>query len=158
MFASLKSGESVVFDVEDLSVFLKYNWHFHHQGYAFTRIRRNGVRHVLWLHRLINKTPTGLQTDHINGDRLDNRKCNLRTVTGAENQRNRLKNKRSSSSFKGVSWIKRFRKWKAQIRVTTNNQSIKKFLGYYPTETLAAQAYNSAALKYFGAFAKTNQL
>ncbi len=56
----------------------------------------------LRLHRVVMSTPKGLQTDHINGDTLDNRKSNLRVCTSAENQRNRGKQRNNKSGFKGV--------------------------------------------------------
>jgi hypothetical protein len=93
--------------------------------------------------------------DHIDGDTLNNQKCNLRLATRQQNQFNQRKtSNKKSSKYKGVSWFQREQKWCARI-VCSN---IKYGLGYYDDEIEAALAYNRAALKYFGKFAKLNQI
>lgn len=90
--------------------------------------------------------------DHINGNRSDNRIVNLRLATNAENLRNRSKPKNNVSGFKGVSWIERYQKWQATIKFDGKN----KFLGRFDTREDAADAYNQAALKHHGDFAKVD--
>lgn len=64
-------------------------------------------RHTaVWMHRVINNTPEGMRTDHINGNTLDNRCVNLRTVSATENNYNRGKQSNNQSGFKGVLWHK----------------------------------------------------
>ena len=92
-----------------------------------------------------------LVVDHINGNPLDNRRTNLRVCTNAENMRNRGKNKNNTSGFKGVTYFKFAKLWKAQIKVDRKGV----FLGYFKTPEAAHQAYCEAAAKYHGDFAKT---
>ena len=104
------------------------------------------------LHRLIINSPLGLHTDHINGDRLDNRRANLRVCTHAENARNRGGDSRNKSGYKGVNSSKNGKRWMAYIRLagkTTN-------LGTYDTKEEAARAYDEAALSLHGEFAWLN--
>jgi hypothetical protein len=79
-------------------------------------------------------------TDHIDGDKLNNRWTNLRECTHAENHQNRVSNKGSSSKYPGVSWHKRDQKW--QARITINGK--EKHLGYFDTEEAAHAAYCKA--------------
>ena len=95
--------------------------------------------------------PLGMQVDHINGDRLDNRRENLRIVTNWQNQMNRGMTINNSSGYKGVR-LRRSGKWEAQIRV--NKKAI--FLGRFYDKLDAAHAYDDAAKKYFGEFARLN--
>jgi hypothetical protein len=79
-------------------------------------------------------------TDHIDGDRANNRWTNLRECTPAENHQNRTSHKNSSSKYIGVCWHRRDQKWVAHIRI--NGKRIH--LGYFETEESAHQAYCKA--------------
>ena len=79
------------------------------------------------MHRVINNTPDDMQTDHINRNKLDNRKKNLRTVTTQQNQRNTNLSKNNTSGYIGVYLNKRVNKWMAYIWV--NYKQIH--LGYF---------------------------
>lgn len=89
--------------------------------------------------------------DHINGDSSDNRIENLRLATAAQNMRN-SKSNRGSSRFKGVTWHKRDKCWQASIRA----DGATYYLGNHTTEEAAAMAYNTAALRHHGEFARLN--
>ena len=102
---------------------------------------------------MINKTPKGLYTDHINRIRLDNRKCNLRTVTSAQNFTNTSKYKNNKSGYKGVSKTKKD-KWRASIQY---NKKVYN-LGDYNTKEEAAIAYDTIAVQLFGEYSGTNFL
>lgn len=97
--------------------------------------------------------PKGI-LDHVNGDPGDNRLCNLRLISYSHNSAWRKGlNKNNTSGFRGVIWIKRASLWHASIKVNRETHS----LGCYKAPTLAARAYDAAAIKYFGNFAKTNR-
>jgi hypothetical protein len=104
------------------------------------------------MHRQILGAPPGQQVDHINGDTLDNRRVNLRLATHGQNQHNRGKYRNNKSGYKGVSWDKAAGKWRAQIKF--NNKKYN--LGRYHDPIEAALAYDAAAIRLHGAFARLN--
>lgn len=101
-----------------------------------------------YLHRKIMKAPKNLQVDHINGNRLDNRKENLRLCTNGSNNRN----KPAKSGYKGVHFSKTSKQWVAQITKNYKTQH----LGLFPTAITAAHAYNKAAKLLHGKYAHLN--
>jgi hypothetical protein len=111
-----------------------------------------GAPRTIYMHAVVNKTPRGMQTDHINHDTLDNCCLNLRTATRAQNNSNRRRPSNNTSGFKGVSFNQRRRKWEAQISIDDKH----KFLGYFETAKTAAEAYDSAAKELHGEFARLN--
>ncbi len=145
----LTQGRFALVDDEDYDYLMQWKWQFHSKGYA--RRRSNGKN--IYMHRIINKTPDGLITDHINRDPLDNRKLNLRTCTNHQNLSNVEKTcGKTSSIYKGVCWHKMGKKWMARIVV----EKMAFYLGCFESEKDAALAYDLAALKYCGDFAKLN--
>ena len=98
------------------------------------------------MHRVILGLPTGdpRHVDHANGDGLDNRRVNLRLASMTENARNQ-RVRLHSSQYKGVSAFRRTHRWTAAIH-----------LGYFLTERAAAEAYDDAARRLFGEFARCN--
>jgi len=95
-------------------------------------------------------TPKGMDTDHINGNGLDNRRSNLRVCTRAQNALNTGAYSNNKSGFKGVSLDYKYKvKWRADIQV--NGKQI--FLGYFDTKELAYQAYVEACTKHHKEFA-----
>lgn len=121
-------------------------------GYVIRYESSNCGKLVYYMHREILKPPPGMLGDHRFGNKLDNRRENLRICTNAENVRNRSP-KPGRSLPKGVYWNIRDRRFRAQIRV--NGQRIG--LGGFLTESEASEAYNAAAIKYHGEFARINQ-
>lgn len=122
-------------------------WFVDVRGYVSTR---TGARTVV-LHRLLMDNPKGLDVDHINGDKADNRRANLRAVTRQQNIRNSGPRRRAASRYKGVTLHKRG-KWNARIVVNGRNLH----LGLFVAEEAAAKAYDAAALAHFGEYAWLN--
>jgi hypothetical protein len=100
------------------------------------------------MHRYLMGEPSE-EVDHENGDGLDNRRKNLRRATHAQNMMNAL-SRRGSSRFKGVFWS--VNRWQAAIR----DDYRKVYLGQFKIEEDAARAYDDAARRIHGAFARLN--
>ncbi len=113
-------------------------------------------KQLCYLHRLAIVAVTGDQpngqVDHINGNRLDNRWCNLRVCVANRQQWNMKKRKDGSSRFKGVTWNKEIQRWRANLRV--NGKVI--YGGVHTNEEAAARRYDDLARRYFGQFACVN--
>ena len=121
-----------------------------YHGYYYAEATFSKDNHPL-LHRVILNAKKGQVCDHINGDCLDNRRCNLRIVTHSQNMMNSKKTpNKKTSKFKGV-W-KRDNKWVSRIRLNYHIYH----LGYFYNELDAAHAYDEAAKKYHGEYARLN--
>jgi hypothetical protein len=123
---------------------------------AYRRIRSQ--KRSIYLHREVARTPIGWDTDHINFDRLDNRKENLRIATRSQNNFHMLKyllysGKIPSSQFKGVTWDKSRKKWMA--KTCLNRKRI--FLGRFSSEIDAGRAYNDFVREKVMSFAILNE-
>ena len=151
----LTQGYSTTVDDDDYDFLMQWKWCFVSNGYAvrlktYYKFYGKLTPRMIRMHRVINDTPNGLFTDHLNGDKLDNRKSNLRSCTKSQNSMNRKGYKNTSSKFKGVT--SRNNKWEASIKIDKKSKT----LGRFTSEKEAAKAYNVAALKYHGEFAKLN--
>lgn len=148
----LTQGKFAIVDDEDYDYLMQWKWQFTGGKYA-SRIHREKMGRGAYveriiMHRLVNKTPDNLYTDHINGDKLDNRKKNLRSCTTSQNNTNRRAYGKSSK-YKGVCWCKIKKMWRAQI-------GSGKTLGYRKNEIDAAKIYDRAASEKYGEFARIN--
>lgn len=140
-------------DREDFERVTKSKWYYN-QGYAVATCGKYLPRHHERLHAFILKAQPGQIIDHISGDRLDNRKQNLRIVTRAENAKNakRPTFPGKTSRFKGVCWSKYDGKWLAAI----TSDGVRHDLGLFDEEVAAALEYDKAAKQIHGEFARTN--
>jgi hypothetical protein len=149
----LTQGKHALIDEEDYVKVGPYKWCYSSSnGYAVSRRRVDGVKEVLLMHRLVHDTPKGLITDHINHDKLDNRRENLRTCTRHENNRNMPLRSNNKSGYKGVYWHAARGKWQANIR----HCGEEFYLGLFTDKHEAAEAYNRKAVELFGVFASLN--
>ncbi len=123
---------------------LKHKWYLSCFGYARSTIKVDGKQVLCNLHRLVFNTPEGLDTDHINGDRLDNRKSNLRAVTRQQNMHNRVgPNKNNTSGCLGVSWDKVNNKWRAIVNLGRTKYLNKRFTKFEDAKAAVFEAKRS---------------
>lgn len=148
----LTQGQFAIVDAEDYDFLIQWKWYAHWEYNSFYALRKlpriNGRQKCIAMHRIVNATPDDMETDHINGNGLDNRKRNLRSVTTQQNQWNQRAQSNVSSAHKGVCWNKNLKKWQAQIWV--NNKCM--YLGVFDSENKAAEAYNAVAMAHRGQF------
>lgn len=138
-------------DLDDVDIVKQYKWRIKDNGYVLTDIK--GSNKKILLHRFIMDCPKDMVVDHINHNRLDNRKENLRICTQQQNTLNRNKTSKNTSGIVGVWWYKQTNKWAAQIQVN----SARIHLGYFNTKEEAADARKQAELEYFGEYRNDNK-
>lgn len=116
-------------------------------GYVYYSVWRDGRSRPSTLHGFLMQTPKGLHTDHINGDKLDNRRANLRIVTPSVNQANRHRQTRGATGVRGVTHRAGTKNpWIAQIMVDRRQV----YLGSFSTLEAATDARRAAELEHYG--------
>jgi hypothetical protein len=143
----LTKGYSTEVDKLDYELYGSQNWHYSH-GYAVQRTRSGTV----YLHKLVIGDGSD-EVDHINGDKLDNRKINLRFATHSQNNMNKPIQSNNTTGAKGVHRLKSTGMYQSYIKL--NGKRIH--IGTYVTRRMAANAYNKKARELFGAFAVLNK-
>ena len=153
VYIRTKDGSIGVADGAFYNMLSKYTWDKDSNGYISASFKDNGR---VYPHRLqnyiIQNIPNGYIVDHINGNKLDNRMCNLRFATIKENNANRAAKNNSSSQYKGVSFDRSRGKWISSIQIDGKT----KHIGRFDNERDAAIAYDNTALKEYGEFARLN--
>lgn len=152
----LTKGYVAMVDDEDFEKLSRYKWWAlpaKDRAYAGRTIYLgNGKTHSVFMHREIMGAVGKEEVDHRDGDGLNNQRNNLRICTHAENLWNQKLSRSNKSGFKGVSWNKEMHKWTVILRV--NGKQV--YLGLFEDVIEAALAYDEAAQKYYGEFARTN--
>lgn len=150
----LLKGKFAIADTEEGEFLNQFNWYFNANGYARTTVSKGCQK---YLHQLLIGASESPEVDHINGNRLDNRRSNLRPATRSQNAFNKAKSTThpASSQYKGVGWDKSKGKWMAFAR---SLEKTFKFLGYFSNELDAALAYNKFASTHYGEWAVLNDL
>lgn len=155
----LTQGKFSIVDAKDFDWLSQYKWQYHKnrnngQEYVRVSIQRNGKMTRIYMHRLILDAYAGQKVDHRDGNGLNNKRSNLRLCTSLQNSRNMKIRKDNTSGYKGVIWHKHSKKWQANIKTAQGDL----YLGVYDSKIEAASAYNIAARKYFGEFARLNDV
>jgi len=148
MTIKLTQGYEAIVDDEDYKYLSQWKWHYN-AGYAIRGIyvgtgRKNRKMVKVLMHRVINKTPNGYDTDHINRNKLDNRKLNLRSVVRSFNIINSKLRKDNTYGVRGVFWNKSNNNWRSAISI--NNKKIS--LGSFKTIEEAIEARKKAEVIY----------
>lgn len=151
----LTQGKSAIVDKDMFNCLNQYKWCAQKVGncyYAFRNVGTKPNRTIQYMHNMILSIPknSNLETDHRNGNGLDNRRCNLRLSTSSQNMQNSRKRLKCSSKYKGVSWNKQRKMWRTYIGHPQTH------LGYFDDEIEAARVYDKTAMKLFGEFANLN--
>lgn len=113
---SLSKGAVAFVDDEDYEALRQWRWYLHSEGYAARSIH-GPKRQMVYMHRQLISPPEGMEVDHRNRNRCDNRRCNLRVVTHGQNARNKKRRRDNVSGFNGVFWSHGRRLWIAQTSV-----------------------------------------
>ena len=143
----LTRGYHALIDSDDYPKIFSHYWRVADPFPTYWQVCTRGISVMA---REITKCPKGLVVDHINTNPLDNRKANLRICTRAENARNLNPRKNNKFGLKGVKEME----GRIYALIKINGKQI--WLGTYPTPELAAKAYDRAAIKYHGEFARLN--
>jgi len=150
----LSEGKWTIVDAGDYYWLNSYKWIVYGNRNNFYAVRNSIVApnetRPVYMHRLIMNPPPGLLVDHRNCDSLDNRRSNLRHATPSQNMQNRRKKKNTTSKYRGV-WFYNG-KYESQI----SYRGKKMWVGIFDSEIDAAHAYDEAAKKYHGEFARLN--
>ena len=142
-------GEPFYVDLEDFWKVKDICWYKSKDEYIVSSV--HGGKQIS-LNRYIMNCPEDKIVDHKNGDKIDNRKYNLRICDYQENMVNRKINSNNKSGVAGVFYLKSERKWIAQIKF--NKKNIR--LGYFKNFDDAVEARRKAEDKYFGEFSRRN--
>ncbi len=150
----LSKGKTALVSDEDFKYLSRFKWYAGHtnpwQWYAYRNAWVAGRKTMLTMHRHIMGSPRGMDVDHRDGDGLNNTRENLRICTRSENLQNRKLNANNTSGYRGV--LKYKNRWLVQMTIAGKRRR----LGLFATAEEAAQAYNEAARRHYGQFARLN--
>lgn len=153
-YVPLTKGYEAIIDAADVPLVEGRNWTAVEKTgavYAYWQDCSGPKRRTVYLHRVIMGEPAGLEVDHIDGDGLNNLRCNLRVATKSQNMHNAKRPSHNTSGVKGVSWCKRRGNWVA--RVTLHGKLV--WSRHFAQKEDAASAYAEALQRHHGEFART---
>jgi hypothetical protein len=156
MQLELRTNVFCIIDEQDFAMLEPYKWYCYKSSsgalYAMSTIKGKVQR----MHRFLLGMATNnhLQVDHLNHNTLDNRRCNLRVVSRAQNLQHRRGPQNFSSAYKGVGWHPCRRLWR--VRIYDKGKRVE--VGHFRDEVEAALAYDRKALEVYGEFAHLNFL
>ena len=127
----------------------QFKWWLTDNGYAISTKKTDSGRTRIRMSREVINCPNGYFVDHIDGNKLNNQKSNLRIATKSQNGMNRGRPASNTSGYKGVSWDKHTLKWRAEIKANGKRYRLGRFL----EKVDAAKAYFEAARKLHKDFA-----
>ena len=146
-------GDEFYFDLDDYTLIKEYCWCIDHEGYVSTNLWDDDKKKSIRMHRLIiNVSGKKDEIDHINNNKKDNRKCNLRIVTRSQNGMNRGVQSNNKTGDAGVTFYEPYDKWNSQIAL--NGKHIN--LGYFSDFEDAVKARKEAEERYFGEYSYDN--
>lgn len=146
---ALTTGGFTIVDAGDFDELNRFKWYRGEQGYAQRGGTTSGKKTIIRLHRVLLKPAKGQWCDHINRNKLDNRRSNLRLCLPAENLRNTRRLRTNTSGVKGVSLNKRVNRYEAYI----DHDGKRVTLGHFDTLEEATSARVAAAKEYHKEFA-----
>jgi hypothetical protein len=148
-------GKIALVDDEDFDQLNKHRWCCNGAGYACRGVNLGkGKVKPIFMHREIICTPQGMCTDHVDGDKLNNQKSNLRICNQSQNSLNRNRQSTNTTGYKGVSIRKRnkYKKFRAHLSAYGKQYDV----GLFHTAIEAAKAYDTKAREIFGEYARLN--
>lgn len=137
-----------MFDISDYDIIKNYTWYISKRGYVTTNIKRKATP----MHKVLLSYKKGFVVDHISGDKLDNRRSNLRICTQQENMFNQKLRSTNTSGYIGVSYIDRVCRYEAYL----HKDGKKYYLGLYDSPVEAAIERDKMAKFHFGKYARLN--
>ena len=147
----LINGEEFLFDLVYHDLIKNYYWHKNNRGYIVSNTRGKAIK----LHRLmLNCYNSKITIDHINHNKLDNRRCNLRFVSRSQNGMNSKIHSNNTSGVSGVNWDKKLNKW--IVRITVDYKRI--YLGSFDSFEKAKERRLNAEEKYYGEYSYKNSI
>lgn len=149
----LSNGQAALVDADDYERVKNFTWTISPIGntrYLMNRKMVKGKSTCIFIHRMLLSAEPHQLVDHINGDGLDNRRCNLRIANKAQNSMNSKKRSDNTSGFRGVAFVPKANRYQAKLHFEGRRITSR----FCKTAIEAAEAYKSLAIKHYGDFVR----